>query len=111
MKIYASNPSEYQPPDYIPKGGILKIGTRLTIDWDNPINHGISALTTEFWVSDVLHSEAENVDYYKVSWTARQVIETKDGLPVWGDKETTNETLYTTDEIFSWLAIIEPKQP
>jgi hypothetical protein len=56
-----------QPP-YTPKGGELKIGTQLTIDYDNPKNHGKSGCSGKTWVSDIVHSTATGKDLYVVSF-------------------------------------------
>lgn len=94
-----------QPP-YTPKGGILELGTKLRIDSKNPVNHGKSAITNEMWVSDVLHSTAENNDLYILSWNSWEVIDWTAQPAIWGNVVRKGSP-QTAEQIFAWLEIID----
>ena len=90
-----------QPP-YTPKGGLLGIGVKLSIDYDNPQNQGKSGLASKTWVSDVVHSAATGKDLYVISYE----------FPSFDSNDPNKMTIrsttpMTSDEVFQMWKIIE----
>jgi hypothetical protein len=97
--------------EYKPKGGKLKKGTRLTIDFDNPkFRGGYSGTYYDYVVEVVLRNKIGTEPRYILSYKVPEIIYTDPDTRKAITRETTKYTPpYTADEIFSWLAIVEYK--
>jgi hypothetical protein len=92
---------------YKPKRGRLTIGTKLSVDWDNPVNHGKSGIPGIYVINDIIKGTTFSVKNNKSTTYKKYVvictteIPWRDGQPV--RMEMTMEM--TADEIFNWLKI------
>lgn len=97
------------PPEYKPKRGRLTIGTKLSVDYDNPINHGRSGADGQYTVLDILDQTVMSKVYQKTTTEKYYILIFKPNTP-WVDDNIYSKpkTPMTADEIFSWLKIDKP---
>lgn len=82
----------------------LKVGSKLAIDWDKPINHGKSALSTKMIVVNKIDIP-DKPSVYQVAWFGHKTpfdSELVEKKLIYLDTNT-----YTAEQLFEWLKVDE----